>query len=75
VTARSDMTAAGVRLLDLLTVSEAAARLRRSAKHVKRLADAGDLTRVRFGKQVRITPESVAAYRQRQAARDGAGAS
>jgi len=67
VTARSDMTAAGTRLLDLLTVSEAAVRLRRSAKHVKRLADEGMLVRVRFGKQVRITPESVAAHEQRQA--------
>jgi excisionase family DNA binding protein len=66
VTARSDMSAAGVRLLDLLTVSEAAARLRRSAKHVKRLADEGVLERERFGALVRITPESVVAYKQRQ---------
>jgi excisionase family DNA binding protein len=66
VTARSDMSAAGTRLLDLLTVSEAAARLGCSAKMVRRLADADPplLERVRFGVLVRITPESVAAYKR-----------
>jgi excisionase family DNA binding protein len=63
----SDMTAAGMRLLDLLTVSEAAVRLRCSPEKVARLADEGVLVRERFGVLVRITPESVAAYRQRQA--------
>ena len=67
VTARSDMTAAGVRLLDLLTVSEAAVRLRCSAKKVRRLVAEGVLAEERFGALVRITPESVAAYKQRQA--------
>ena len=58
----SDMSAAGERLLDLLTVSEAAVRLRCSAEKVRRLVAAGVLVRERFGVLVRITPESVAAY-------------
>ena len=67
MTTRSDMTAAGVRLLDLLTVSEAAVRLRCSAKMVRRLVAEGVLAEERFGALVRITPESVAAYKQHQA--------
>jgi hypothetical protein len=65
----ADMSAAGLRVLDLLTVSEVAARLGCSAQKVKRLADAEPplLVRERFGVLVRITPESVAAYEQRQA--------
>jgi excisionase family DNA binding protein len=62
------MSAAGMRLLDLLTVSEAAVRLGCSPEKVTRLADEGVLVRERFGALVRITPESVAAYKQRQAA-------
>jgi hypothetical protein len=68
MTARGDMRAAGPRLLELLTMAEAAAALpgpRHSTGYVKRLADAGDLERVRLGALVRITPESVAAYKQR----------
>ena len=68
MTAHDDMTAAGLRLLDLLTYQEAAARLpgrRRSVRAVRLLADAGELERVWFGRVARITPESVAAYRQR----------
>jgi hypothetical protein len=73
MTALSDMTAAGPRLLDLLTASEVAARIpgRCSVKKVARLADAGELERVRFGQMARYTPESVAAYRQRHPARPG----
>jgi len=69
VTARDDMTAAGLRVLDLLTMSEAAALIpgRCSLKRIRVLADEGVLVRVRFGALVRITPESVAAYNQRQA--------
>ena len=78
MTALADMSAAGLRVLDLLTASEAAALLTRdgcgrySAQMVHRLAAEGELERVVFGALVRITPESVAAYQQRQA--DGAQA-
>jgi excisionase family DNA binding protein len=65
VSTLSDMTAAGMRLLDLLTVSEAAVRLGCSPEKVRRLARVGELERVRCGVLVRITPESVAAYEQR----------
>ena len=68
MTTHSDMSAAGTRLLDLLTVSEAAVRLRCSAKMVRRLVAEGVLAEERFGALVRITPESVAAHKQRQAA-------
>jgi hypothetical protein len=70
MTALSDMSAAGSRILDLLTASEAAARLTRggygrySADRVLRLV---------FGALVRITPESVAAYLQRLAAETNLG--
>jgi len=70
MTARDDMSAAGLRVLDLLTMPEAAARLPRrcrSVKAVRRLAAANELVRVDFGRLARITPESVAAYNQRQA--------
>ena len=69
MTARGDMAAAGLRILDLLTVPEAAARLGCSAKKVRRLAGENPplLVRERFGALVRITPESVEAYKQRQA--------
>jgi excisionase family DNA binding protein len=70
MTAHADMSAAGLRVLDLLTVSEAAVRLGCPAKKVTRLAAAGELTRVDLGALARITPESVAAYEQRQAAGD-----
>jgi hypothetical protein len=74
VTSHSDMSAAGLRVLDLLTVSEVVERLRRSTgrrcsvKKVARLAAEGELVRVRMGAQFRYTPESVAAYEQRQGA-------
>ncbi len=64
--ALAGMSAAGLRVLDLLTASEVAQRLRRSTgrrcsvEKVNRLAAGGELTR--------YTPESVAAYEQRQAA-------
>ena len=67
MTARAAMSAAGPRILALLTISEAAALLKCSAKKVTRLADEGVLDREMFGTLTRITPESVAAYRQRQA--------
>ena len=73
MTAHDDMVAAGVRVLDLLTAPEVAMLLARalgvrySAARVHRLADEGVLERVRFGALVRFTPESVAAYKQRQA--------
>lgn len=60
------------RILDLLTASEAAVRLHLSADAVRSLAAAGELERVKFGRAVRITPESVAAYKQRRAAGDDA---
>jgi excisionase family DNA binding protein len=68
MTALDDMSAAGLRVLDLLTISEAAQRLRCSPEKVRRLIAAGVLKQVRFGALVRVTPESVAAYEQRQAA-------
>ena len=63
----SDMSAAGERIMDLLTVSEAAVRLRCSAEKVRRLVAEGVLAEERFGVLVRFTPESVAAYKQHQA--------
>jgi excisionase family DNA binding protein len=68
MTAHADMTAAGLRILDLLTVSEAALRIGRSPEKVRSLIAVGVLEQVRFGVLVRVTPESVAAYEQRQAA-------
>jgi excisionase family DNA binding protein len=62
------MTAAGLRILDLLTVSEAAQRIGRSPEKVRSLIAGGVLKQERFGVLVRVTPESVAAYEQRQAA-------
>ncbi len=59
------MTDVGPEALDLLTVSEVAQRLRCSPRKVTRLANEGELQRVKLGALVRITPESVAAYRQR----------
>jgi excisionase family DNA binding protein len=67
MTAHADMSAAGLRVLDLLTVPEAAARIGRSPEKVRRLIAGGVLKQVRFGALVRVTPESVAAYEQRQA--------
>ena len=62
MTALSDMSAAGLRLLDLLTAPEAALRLGCSPRKVRRLADEGVL--------VRITPESVAAYKANKTQED-----
>jgi excisionase family DNA binding protein len=59
------MSDVGLEALDLLTVSDVAARLRCSARMVRRLVDQGELERVKVGSLVRITPESVAAYKQR----------
>lgn len=57
----------GLRLLDLLSMPEVAVMLpgRHSVQYVRRLADAGELELVKLGGLVRITPESVAAYKQR----------
>ena len=74
MTSHSDMSAAGMRVLGLLTIPEAAALLTRrlgvrySPAKVTRLAAEGVLTRVDMGALARITPESVTAYEQRQAA-------
>lgn len=59
------MTDVGMEALDLLTVGEVAQRLRCSQRKVRRLADEGELTRVKLGTLARYTPESVAAYKQR----------
>ncbi len=72
MTALADMTAAGLRILDLLTIPEAAVRIGCGPAGVTRLAAAGELVRVDFGQLARITPESVAAYKQRQATAAGA---
>lgn len=56
-----------LRILGLLTASEAALELGVSADKVRALAASGELVRVPFGRHARFTPESVAAYRQRQA--------
>jgi excisionase family DNA binding protein len=66
MTALSDMSAAGSRVLGLLTTPEVALRLKCSQRKVRRLADAGELVREEFGQLVRITPESVAAYERRR---------
>jgi hypothetical protein len=68
MTSHSDMSAAGLRLLDLLTVPEVALRIGRSPEMVRSLIAGGVLKQVRFGVLVRVTPESVAAYERRQAA-------
>lgn len=62
------LPAGDLRILDLLTASEAAVRLGIPVDKVRALAAEGVLVRVPFGSQVRITPESVEAYEQRQAA-------
>lgn len=59
------MTDVGVEALGLLPVQEVADLLRCSTRTVRRLADQGELERVHLGSLVRITPESVAAYKQR----------
>ena len=61
------LPAGDLRILDWLTASEAAVRLGCSVDKVRALAAAGVLERVPFGSQVRVSPESVAAYEQRQA--------
>ncbi|WP_158264997.1 helix-turn-helix domain-containing protein [Blastopirellula marina] len=61
-------------LTDLLTVQEAATRLRLSARFVYRLCSNGELPHFRFGSSIRIDPieleqykqESVAAVRKRR---------
>ena len=59
------MTDVGLEALDLLPVGEVAQRLRCSTKTVNRLVAAGELKRVKMGGSVRITPESLAAYKKR----------
>jgi excisionase family DNA binding protein len=65
------LPAGDLRILGLLTASEAALELGVSADAVRYLAVSGELVRVPFGRQARFTPESVAAYKQRQAEPDG----
>lgn len=65
------LPAGDLRVLDLLTAPDAAAAIGRSVDTVRRLAASGELVRVPFGRGVRITPESVAAYKHRQAAPAG----
>ena len=60
------LPAGDLRILGLLTMSEVTLRLRLAPETVRRLAAAGELERVPFGSQARFTPESVAAYEQRQ---------
>jgi hypothetical protein len=62
------LPAGDLRILDLLTASEAALELGRSVKKVRSLAAAGVLERVWVGSLVRYTPESVAAYKKHLAA-------
>lgn len=66
-----DLPAGDLRILDLLTASEAARELGVSVDKVRSLAAAGALERVPFGRGVRVTPESVAAFKKRQAAGPG----
>jgi len=66
-----------LRILDLLTAAEAGALLSRdlggwfSADKVRALVRAGELERVDFGRAMRVTPESVAAFEQRQRCEHG----
>lgn len=55
----------GVEALDLLPVGEVAERLRCSVRMVRRLVLRGELEQVKLGSRARITPESLAAYKQR----------
>lgn len=65
------MTDVGHEALDLLTVDEVAARLRLSARTIRRLIDAErqaagtGLEAVKIGTAVRVPPESVIAYKNR----------
>ncbi len=61
------LPAGDLRVLDLLTASEAALELGRPVEMVRRLAAGGVLERVDVGSLVRYTPESVAACKQRRA--------
>ena len=61
------LPAGDLRILDMLTASEAALELRVSVDKVHRLGAEGVLVRVPFGGHVRYTPESVAAHKQQQA--------
>ena len=60
--------AGDLRILDWLTASEVAVRLRTPVDKVRALAASGVLVRVPFGSLVRVSRESVAAFEQRQAA-------
>lgn len=62
------LPAGDLRLLDMLTASEAAVRLRISVDEVRSLGAGGVLERVPFGRASRFTPESVAAYEKLRAA-------
>ena len=64
------LPAGDLRILDMLTASEAALALGVPVEKVRRLAAEGVLVRVPFGGHVRFTPESVAAYKQRVIAGD-----
>ncbi len=63
----ASLPAGDLRILGLLTASEAALELRVPVEKVHRLGAEGVLVRVPFGGHARFTPESVAAYKQQQA--------
>lgn len=61
-----EMADVGIEALRLLTGSEVALLLGRiSVQKVRRLADEGEIQKVKVGSLARYTPESVDAYRQR----------
>jgi excisionase family DNA binding protein len=66
------MSDVGFEALDLLTAAEVAQRLRCSTRKVCRLADEGELVKVKMGTLARYTPESVAAYKARLVEQAGA---
>jgi excisionase family DNA binding protein len=47
---------------ELLTVEEAAERMKMSARHVRRLVQERRIAFHRLGRSVRISPEDIAAY-------------
>jgi excisionase family DNA binding protein len=51
-----------VTLDELLTVEEAAERMRMSARHVRRLVQERRIAFHRLGRSVRIAPDDIAAY-------------
>lgn len=66
-----ELAAAGERVLDLLCLADVMARLGCGEVKVRRLVAEGVLVQERYGKLIRYTPESVAAYQRQQAAGRG----